>query len=182
GVPGGGEGVVPGLAPNDSQERFERLGVRVIRAEARFVDKRTVQAGDTLIRPRRSVIATGSRPVVPPIAGLDRVPYLTNETVFANRERPEHLIVIGGGPIGIELAQAHCRLGAAVTVIDPAPILPRDDAELTGRLAAMLTAEGIVLKPSVGVEAIERSDGGVAVALANGERIAGSHLLVAAGR
>ncbi len=176
------ERVIAGIAPNDSQERFEGLGVHVIRAEARFIDRHTAQAGEILIRPRRFVIATGSRPVVPPIPGLDRVPYLTNETVFANRERPEHLIVIGGGPIGIELAQAYRRLGAAVTVIDAGPLLPRDDAELAGRLAAMLAAEGIVLRPSVGVEAVERRDAGIAVTLASGERVTGSHLLVAAGR
>jgi pyruvate/2-oxoglutarate dehydrogenase complex dihydrolipoamide dehydrogenase (E3) component len=176
------ERVIAGLAPNDSQERFERLGVRVIRAEARFVDRRTVQAGDTLIRPRRFVIATGSRPVVPPIPGLDHVPYLTNETVFANRERPEHLIVIGGGAVGIELAQAHRRLGSAVTVIDAGPLLPREDPELAGRLTALLAEEGIALQPSVDVAGVERNDSGVAVVLANGEHIIGSHLLLAAGR
>ena len=176
------ERVIAGIAPNDSQERFEGLGAHVIRDEAHFIDNRTVQVGDALIRPRRFVIATGSRPVIPPIPGLDSVPYLTNETIFANRERPEHLIVIGGGPIGIELAQAYRRLGAAVTVIDAGPMLPRDDAELVGRLAALLTAEGIALKPSVGVEAIERREAGISVVLANGERVAGSHLLIAAGR
>jgi pyruvate/2-oxoglutarate dehydrogenase complex dihydrolipoamide dehydrogenase (E3) component len=176
------ERVIAGLAPNDSQERFERLGVRVIRAEARFVDRRTVQAGDTLIRPRRFVIATGSRPVVPPIPGLDHVPYLTNETVFANRERPEHLIVIGGGAVGIELAQAHRRLGSAVTVIDAGPLLPREDPELAGRLTALLAEEGIALQPSVDVAGVGRNDSGVAVVLANGEHIIGSHLLLAAGR
>ena len=87
------------LAPMDSVERFERLGVRVIESEARFVDPRTIRAGDALIRPRRFVIATGSAPAVPPIPGLDGVPYFTNETVFANRTPPQHLIVIGGGPI-----------------------------------------------------------------------------------
>ena len=124
------------IAPNDSAERFERLGVRVIRAEARFVDRRTIRAGDDTIRPRRFVIATGSAPVVPPIPGLDRVPYFTNETVFANRTAPAHLIVIGGGPVGIELAQAHRGLGAAVTVIDAGPLLPHDDPELAALLAA----------------------------------------------
>jgi len=176
------ERVIGGVAPNDSQERFERLGVQVIRAEARFIDRRTAQAGGVLIRPRRFVIATGSRPVVPPIPGLDSVPYFTNETIFANRERPEHLIVIGGGPIGVELAQAYRRLGAAVTVVDAGPILPHDDAELAGHLLRLLAAEGITLKPSVAVEAIARRETGVEVTLANGERIAGSHLLVAAGR
>src|SRR5258707_14539292 len=176
------ERVLAGIAPNDSQERFEGLGVHVIRAEAHFIDHRPVEAGEILIRSRRFVIATGSRPVVPPIPGLDSVPYLTNETVFANRERPEHLIVIGGGPIGIELAQAYRRLGAAVTVIDAGPLLPRDDAEFARRPAAMLAAAGIVILPSVGVEAVERTEAGIAGTLASGELAAGSHLLVAAGR
>jgi pyruvate/2-oxoglutarate dehydrogenase complex dihydrolipoamide dehydrogenase (E3) component len=176
------ERVIAGLAPNDSVERFERLGVQVVEAEARFLDARTVRAGDTEIRPRRFVIATGSAPAVPPIPGLDSVPFLTNETVFANRTLPDHLVVIGGGPIGIELAQAHRRLGAAVTVIDAGPILPRDDPELVALLAAHLAEEGIALKPSVGVAAVERTGGGVAVVLATGERVVGSHLLVAAGR
>ena len=174
--------VIASIEPNDSQERFERLGVRVIRAEARFVDARTAQAGDTLIRPRRFVIATGSHPVVPPIPGLDAVPYFTNETVFANRERPEHLIVIGGGPVGIELAQAYRRLGSAVTVVDAGPLLPREDHDLAARLIALLAGAVIVLKPSVGIERVEHSDTGIVVVLANGERVTGSHLLLSAGR
>jgi pyruvate/2-oxoglutarate dehydrogenase complex dihydrolipoamide dehydrogenase (E3) component len=176
------ERVIAAIAPNDSAERFERLGVRIIAAEARFLDPRAVRAGQFEIRPRRFVIATGSAPVVPPIPGLDGVPFFTNETAFANRTRPEHLIVIGGGPIGIELAQAHRGLGSAVTVIDAGPLLPRDDPELAALLAARLAGDGIVLKPSVAVARVERAATGIAVALAGGERIAGSHLLVATGR
>src|SRR5207237_6280133 len=160
------ERVIAAIAPNDSQARFERLGVRVIRAEARFVDRRTAQAGDTLIRPRRFVIATGSHPVVSPIPGLETVRYFTNETIFTNRERPEHLIVIGGGPVGIELAQAYRGLGAAVTVIDAGPILPRDDPELVALLAARLVEDGIALMPSVVIAGVERDGSGVAVILA----------------
>lgn len=174
--------VIARLAPNDSVERFQRLGVRVLPAEARFLDPRTVSAGGETIRPRRFVIATGSSPVVPPIPGLAAVPYLTNETVFANRACPQHLIVIGGGPIGIELAQAYRRLGAAVTVLDAGPILPRDDPELVALLAGRLAAEGIALRPSSAIAAIERAGADIVVVLASGERIAGSHLLVAAGR
>src|SRR5208282_3019431 len=143
------EQVIARIAPNDSAERFEGLGVTVLRAEARFINPRTVRAGEVEIRPRRFVIATGSHPVAPPIPGLDRVPYLTNETVFANRELPEHLIVIGGGPIGIEMAQAHCRLGARVTVLDVAPLLPRDDPELSTILAGRLSSEGVVSRPGI---------------------------------
>jgi len=176
------ERVIARIAPTDSVERFERLGVRVIGAEARFVDRRTVRAGDSEIRPRRFVIATGSTPVVPPISGLDSVRYLTNETVFANRAARSHLIVIGGGPVGIELAQAHRGLGAAVTVIDAGPLLPHDDPELVALLTPRLADDGISLKPSVGVAGIVQTGSEIIVTLATGERIAGSHLLIAAGR
>ncbi len=174
--------VIARLAPNDSIERFETLGIRVIQAEARFADPHTVQAGAISVRPRRFVIATGSAPVVPPLAGLDAVPFLTNETVFDNDALPVHLIVIGGGPVGLELAQAHRRLGARVTVIDAGPLLPRDDPELAARLADRLASEGIALCPSTAIAAVERLGADIAVRLADGERIVGSHLLLAAGR
>jgi pyruvate/2-oxoglutarate dehydrogenase complex dihydrolipoamide dehydrogenase (E3) component len=174
--------VVGNIAPNDSVERFEGLGVTVLRAEARFTGPRTLRAGDAEVEPRRFVIATGSHPAVPAIPGIETVPYLTNETIFANREPPEHLIVIGGGPIGIEMAQAHARLGARVTLLDIGPVLPRDDPELVGPLVGHLSAEGIAIRARIGIAAVERDGDGVAVMLAGGERIAGSHLLVAAGR
>ncbi len=174
--------VIAAIAPNDSIERFEGLGVRVLRAEARFTGPRTARAGEVEIRPRRFVIATGSQPAIPAIPGLDRVAYLTNESVFANRALPEHLIIIGGGPIGIEMAQAHCRLGARVTVLDVGPLLPRDDVELAADLAERLCGEGIVTHPRVEIAGIERDGEVIRVRLASGEEIAGSHLLVAAGR
>jgi pyruvate/2-oxoglutarate dehydrogenase complex dihydrolipoamide dehydrogenase (E3) component len=174
--------VISTIAPNDSVERFAGLGVRVLRAEARFTSPHMVRAGDVEIRPRRFVIATGSQPAIPPIPGLAEVPYLTNETIFANRELPEHLIVIGGGPIGIEMAQAHYRLGARVTVLDIGQLLPRDDPELATCLAERLCEEGIVLRPRVEIAGIERKGVATQVRLASGEQIIGSHLLVAAGR
>jgi pyruvate/2-oxoglutarate dehydrogenase complex dihydrolipoamide dehydrogenase (E3) component len=174
--------VIASIAPNDSEERFAGLGVRVLRAEARFTSPRTVRAGEIEIRPRRFVIATGSQPMVPAIPGLGGVPYLTNETVFANRELPEHLIIIGGGPIGIEMAQAHRRLGARVTVIDVGPLLPRDDPELAASLTERLSEEGIDTRPRTEIATVERDGEAVAIRLTSGERIAGSHLLVAAGR
>jgi pyruvate/2-oxoglutarate dehydrogenase complex dihydrolipoamide dehydrogenase (E3) component len=174
--------VIAAIAPHDSVERFEGLGVRVLRAEARFTDRRTVRAGNTEVRPRRFVIATGSQPSVPAIPGLDGVSYMTNETVFANRELPEHLIVIGGGPIGIEMAQAHARLGAQVTVLDVGPLLPRDDPELAAGLAERLSAEGIIIHPHIEIIGIARDGEAIRVDLADGSRVAGSHLLVAAGR
>jgi pyruvate/2-oxoglutarate dehydrogenase complex dihydrolipoamide dehydrogenase (E3) component len=174
--------VISAIAPNDSVERFEGLGVRVLRAEARFTSPRSVRAGDVEIRPRRFVIATGSQPAIPSIPGLADVPYLTNETIFANRELPEHLIVVGGGAIGIEMAQAHYRLGARVTVLDIGPLLPRDDPELATCLADRLCDEGIVLRPRVEIAGIERKGAAIHVCLTGGEQITGSHLLVAAGR
>jgi pyruvate/2-oxoglutarate dehydrogenase complex dihydrolipoamide dehydrogenase (E3) component len=174
--------VIATIAPNDSVERFQGLGVTVLQAEARFTGPRTVRAGDVEVRPRRFVIASGSHPAVPPIPGLAEVPYLTNESVFANRVLPQHLIVIGGGPIGVEMAQAHRRLGARVTVLDLGPLLPRDDPELVGLLADRLACEDIVLRPRVTIASVERAAAGLVVQLAEGERIEGSHLLVAAGR
>jgi pyruvate/2-oxoglutarate dehydrogenase complex dihydrolipoamide dehydrogenase (E3) component len=178
----GVQDVIAAIAPNDSVERFEGLGVRVLRREARFTSPRTIRAGEIEIRPRRFVIATGSHPAVPAIPGIADVPYLTNETIFANRARPDHLIVIGGGPIGAEMAQAHRRLGARVTVLDVGPVLPRDDPELVAILAGHLAGEGIVIRPGVEIAGIERDGEGIAARLAGGERITGSHLLVAAGR
>ena len=174
--------VVARLAPHDSVERFEGLGITVLRAEARFVDPRTVRAGDAEIRARRFVVAAGSSPLIPPIPELDAVPYFTNETIFANRATLPHLIVIGGGAIGIELAQAHRRLGSEVIVLDERPILWREEPDLVAILAESLRSEGVTLRPSSSVATVERDGGGIAVVLANGERIAGSHLLVAAGR
>src|SRR5207244_6369492 len=131
--------------------------------------------------PLRSVIATASTPVVPQTPGLDAVSFFTNETVFSNRTIPAHLIAIGGGPVGIELAQAHRGLGATVTVIDAGPLLPHDDPELVALLTQRLAEDGITLKPSVPVAGIERAGSGIAVSLASAQRTAGSHQLIAAG-
>ena len=106
--------VIDGIAPTDSEERFRGMGIEVIKAAGKFTGPNTLAAGDHVIRARRFVIATGSSPMVPPISGLDSVPYFTNETIFDNRSCPDHLLVVGGGPIGLELAQAHRRLGARV--------------------------------------------------------------------
>src|SRR3712207_6394487 len=125
--------VIAAIAPNDSVERFEGLGVKVIEGTARFVGPREVAVDGARIRARRIVIATGSGAAVPPIPGLDRGRYFTNETVFYNAELPRHLIVIGGGPIGLEMAQAHRALGSEVTVLEASRVLPKDDPELSPR-------------------------------------------------
>jgi pyruvate/2-oxoglutarate dehydrogenase complex dihydrolipoamide dehydrogenase (E3) component len=174
--------VIAQIAPVDSQERFEGLGCTVIRAFARFTGPREVQAGDTVVRARRFVIATGSRPFVPPIQGVDTVPYQTNETIFNLRERPSHLVVIGGGPIGIEMAQAHRRLGCAVTVIEGAKVLGREDPELAAVVIESLRAEGITFVEGQPVVRLAGEPGAVEVTLGDGSQVKGSHLLMAVGR
>ena len=174
--------VIAQSAPTDSQERFEGLGCTVIRAFARFTAPREIEAGGQTIRARRFVIATGSRPFVPTIQGVDSVPYLTNETVFALRQRPDHLVVIGGGPIGVELAQAHRRLGSEVTVVEGARVLGREDSELAARVIEALQVEGIRLIEGQPVVGLAGSAGAVEVRLADGTQVKGSHLLMAVGR
>lgn len=178
-------GVIAAIAPNDSVERYTGLGVRVIQAQANFLDKKTVEAGHYLIRARRFVVATGSSPVIPPIPGLDGVPYLTNETIFDISERIEHLIVLGGGPSGMEIAQAHRMLGAHVTIIDAATFLAHEDPEATRVLIDCLTESDVILHQGTRVERVERAVQGLAVHIGKqGETdvIKGSHLLVATGR
>ena len=150
------QGVIAAIAPTDSVERFAALGVTVIKAEARFTGRRTLIAGDTEIRARRFVLATGSSPFVPPIPGLDSIGYLTNETVFDLNRRPGHLIIIGGGPIGIELAQAFRRLGSQVTVIEAATALARDDPEMASVVLRKLRAEGVIIRERTRVTSVER--------------------------
>lgn len=170
------------IAPMDSQDRFEGFGVTVLRAYARFTSANTLSAGGTTVRARRFVIATGSRPLVPPVPGIETVPYLTNETIFAQRERPAHLIVLGGGPIGIEMAQAHRRLGAAVSVVGGRKILGRDDPETAAVVLDALRAEGVTLYEGRHVVRLGRLGADIEAVLSDGTVITGSHLLVAAGR
>jgi pyruvate/2-oxoglutarate dehydrogenase complex dihydrolipoamide dehydrogenase (E3) component len=174
--------VIARIAPVDSQERFEGLGCTVIRAFARFTSPNEVQAGEHTIRARRFVIATGSRPLVPPIPGVETTPYLTNETIFDLRARPDHLIIIGGGPIGVEMAQAHRRLGCDVTVLEGATVLGREDPELAAIVTDQLHAEGITLVEGQPVVRLAGSEGKVEVTLGDGRQITGSHLLMAVGR
>jgi pyruvate/2-oxoglutarate dehydrogenase complex dihydrolipoamide dehydrogenase (E3) component len=178
-------GVIGAIAPLDSVERFTGLGVHVIEAEGRFTDRKTVTAGDYEIRARRFVVATGSSPGTPPIPGLDKVPFFTNETIFDNNKALEHLMIIGGGPIGMELAQAHRRLGAKVTVLEAFTPLGKDDPELTAIVLKQLESEGIDIRAGIRIERMEKDRTGVrAVITQDGKErvIEASHLLVAAGR
>jgi pyruvate/2-oxoglutarate dehydrogenase complex dihydrolipoamide dehydrogenase (E3) component len=178
--------VASGIALRDSQTRFDGLGVTVLRNSAQFLDKKTLQAGDTRVKARSYVIATGSRPAIPELAGLSEVPYFTTDTIFEKDFVPQHLIVLGGGSSGIELAQAHRRLGSEVTVIDTARLLAQYDRSLAQILIDRLTREGIVLREGAKISNIARSSIGVRVEIARvlggPEVIEGSHLLVATGR
>lgn len=173
------QGAVATLAPMDSEARFRALGAVVVRGEARFVAPAALEANGRRFTARRIVIAAGSRAAVPPIAGLGSVPFLTNETVFELAERPAHLLILGGGPIGLEMADAFAGLGARVTLVEAATIAGREDPELVAGLRGALTARAVTLLEGVGVTAVEP---GPTLVLADGRRIGGSHLLVAAGR
>ncbi|HXX07865.1 MAG TPA: FAD-dependent oxidoreductase [Pseudolabrys sp.] len=178
-------GVVAAVAPTDSAERFSALGVRVIRAHAKFKDRNTVVAGETEIRARRFIIATGSKPAVPPITGLDQGPYLTNETIFDLRERPEHLIIVGAGPIGLEMAQAFRRFGSSVTVLEAAQPLAMDDRECAAVVIDRLEREGVIIRSGVKVVSVAHAGHSVTttIEIAGAEQtITGSHVMVATGR
>ena len=178
--------VIAAIAPTNSAERFAGLGVRVIKGHAKFKDRRTVIVGDDYeIRARRFVIATGSTPALPPIPGLEEGPYLTNETVFDLTERPDRIVIIGAGPIGLEMAQAFRRLGSAVTVLEAAAPLAKDDPECAAIVLDQLEREGVVIRSGVKVVRVKHTNGSVAVTYEGSggeETVEGRYLLVAAGR
>ena len=174
--------VIAQIEPVDSQERFEGLGVQVIREYGKFISTTEVEAGEYRIKARRVVISTGSAPFVPPIPGLDTVPYETNETLFELREQPAHLLVIGGGPIGMEMAQAHLRMGSKVTVIEGAKALGKDDPEIAAIVLDKLRAEGVVIEEDALAGEIKGKAGAIEVHTKEGRVFKGSHLLMAVGR
>lgn len=174
--------VIGTIAVADSQARFEGLGCRVLRGWARFSSPREVVVGDVTVRARRFVIAAGSRAVVPDIPGIGTVPYLTNETLFDQAVLPGHLLVLGGGPIGIEMAQAHRRLGAEVTVIEAGRCLGREDPDAAAVVLGRLRAEGVGFAEGAGAVRLRNLEPGVEVVLSDGRTVSGTHLLVAVGR
>ena len=178
-------GVIKGIEPHDSVERFEGLGVRVIQAPGRFTGPDEVMAGDHRIQAKYYVIATGSSAMIPPIPGLADTPYYTNETIFNIQEDVEHLIVVGGGPIGAELAQAHRRLGAKVTLVEMFDFMGKDDPEAVEIVRRQLLAEGIDIHERTAVIGTSQEGGKVRVSISKDDQtqsIEGSHLLIAAGR
>ncbi len=179
--------VIKSIEPNDSPERFRSLGVEVIFGEGRFSDPRIFSVNQRRITARNFVIASGSRPALPPLPGLEQIPYLTNETVFSLRENVPSLMVLGAGPIGVEMAQAFCRLGSQVQVVDLAPqILPLEDADLAQVVAQRLSDEGIRFHLGVTPQRIEGQSGNLKLILKEktGSEITlqATHVLVATGR
>ena len=171
------------IAPHDSPERFRGLGVEVVQGSARFLDERTVEVAGHRYAARHIVIATGSRPLIPEIAGLDQVAYHTNETIFELTELPASLIVLGGGPIGIELAQAFARLGTVTTVIEAAPrALAREDQEIAQIVLSNVAQSGVRIKAGLAATSFRTADAGIEATLSDGSIVTGSVLLVAAGR
>ncbi len=174
--------VIAQIAPHDSQARFEGLGVTVVRGKAQFITPRIVEVAGRHLTAKRIVIATGSRASVPPIAGLATIAHHTNETIFADDRKPEHLIIIGGGAIGVEMAQAHVRLGCKVTILEAFTLMPRDDIEAVALLKSCLQAEGVRIVEAAKIVSVKGTIGDICVMLESGETVHGSHLLVAAGR
>ena len=173
---------IAAIAPHDSVERFEGLGVQVLQGYGRFTGPDSVQVNGTTVKARRFVIATGSAPLVPPIEGIDSVPYMTNETIFDQATRPGHLLVIGGGPIGLEMALAHRRLGSEVTVIEGAKAMGRDDPDAAAIVLDSLRAEGINIVEGAQVEKVSGRAGAIEVQVKGGTIFPGTHLLIAVGR
>ncbi|HXT81701.1 MAG TPA: FAD-dependent oxidoreductase [Acetobacteraceae bacterium] len=172
-------GVIREIAPMDSEARLHALGAEVVRAEARFMGPDTLSVAGRVLTARRIVIAAGSRPWVPPIPGLEQVPFWTNATLFALSERPAHLLILGGGPVGLEMADAFAGLGCGVTVIEAERIAAREDPELAAGLRMALLRNRVRVLENAKVIAVEP---GPALLLADGRRIDGSHLLIAVGR
>ena len=177
--------VIAAIEPHDSAERFRGLGAHVVFGKAQFVARRFLEVGDTSVTARRFIVATGSAPVIPSIPGLDSVPYFTNETLFDSAPEPRHLLVLGGGPVGVEMAQAYRRLGAEVTLVEGKRLLGRDDPELVAIVRAQLIEDGVTIHEETPITAVEADGAGIALTCGSGDaslRLSGSHLLVAAGR
>lgn len=172
------------IAPHDSVERLTASGVDVLPGRGRFTGPRTLEVGDRPVRFRRAIVATGSRSVLPPVPGLAELDPLTHETVWALRELPGRLAVLGAGPIGCELGQAFARLGATVTLVESADRpLPREEPEASALLADQLREDGVDLRLHVAVTRAGRhADGAARLTLADGSTVTADAVLVAAGR
>ncbi len=177
--------VIDNIAEHDSVQRFEKLGVQVIQASGKFLNHKTVQAGNYQIKAKRFVIATGTSAFVPPIEGLSDVSYLTNENIFELTELPQHLIIVGGGPIGCELAQAFSMLGSKVTILEGFKVLPKDEPDCVAIVKEQLRVTGITLYEEVNVNSVAKQNNNIVVTYEQEGKVmtaTGSHLLMATGR
>lgn len=178
--------VIETISHHDSVERFEGLGVHVIQEYGRFNSPTEVQAGNNIIRAKKFVIATGSVPVIPPISGIENVNHYTNENIFDLTVLPDHLIVIGGGPIGCELAQAFRHLGSQVSLLSLSPILMHDDPDIVGVARQKLVEDGINLYEETQTDKIKETSEEITVEIIlknkTKKAITGSHILIAAGQ
>ncbi len=174
--------VIKTIEPNDSPERFRAMGVEVVFAEAQFIAKDRLLVDGREVSARKFVLATGSRPFIPAIPGIENIDYLTNETIFNVSENIEHLIVVGSGAIGCEMAQAFARLGIKVSLISSSVILPREDPDMSAVVEQQFVADGIELHLNTRVSLIEKAMSGIRVYLDDSIMLEGSHLLVATGR
>lgn len=169
------------IAEDDSIETIQARGVDVIAGEARFESGRTLRVGDRVLRFKRAMITTGARPRIPP--AFASVQALTNESLFELTEAPDHLAIVGGGPIGCEMAQAFARLGVRVTLLQRGPrLLTNDDPEAAKLVAESLQADGVELRLNCAVDTAIRTGGVTTLRSAEGETIEASHVLVAVGR
>ena len=179
-------GIRARVAHADAAERYREMGVDVFFGEGRFTGPRSLEVGGQTLRFAKAVIATGARAVTPSIPGIDAVEYLTNDSLFELTTQPEHLIIIGGGPIGCEMAQAFRRLGSQVTIVQSSRFLPHEDPEASAMLAGVFQHEGIEVLLDAKVLEASRGGGDTKQLLVahNGSerRITGDALLVGAGR
>jgi len=178
--------IIARIAPNDSAERFKNLGVDVFAARAEILDRNTVRAGEKRLKGSHIVIASGTKPLIPKLPGLYAVPYYTNLDIFTLTKLPEHLIVLGGGPVGLELGQGFRRLGAEVTVVEKGErIFPKDDPEAALLMEAVFKRDGIKVLKSANAILAGKENGNILLGVEDitGSRtLAGDCLLVAAGR
>jgi len=179
--------VIESIAPHDSPERFEKLGVEVILEQSRFISDEEVEleSGRTLSA-RKFIVSTGSSPAVPPIPGLEEAGYITNLEVFSLEQFPAKLIILGAGPIGVEMAQAFSRLGSEVSIVDMAPhVLPREDEDMASYVEQALRSDGVTLELGAQIVGLQRTGKKKQVTIRSGEEernLQGDEILVALGR
>jgi len=172
-------GAVHQVYEEEKPEILESEGIEVVLAPAHFLDPHTIEAGDRELSARKFVVCTGAKPTIPPIPGLTDTPYLTHETIFGNECLPRHLLVIGAGPIGLELALAYRRLGAEVSML-AAELLPAEDPEVRAFVSEMMAQEGVSIELGP-VDSVETDGKEIVVRCPTGES-RGDLLLVATGR